>query len=48
MKNTHAKTHSNYTAEIVQIFRISKDGEADNFSKVVKFVASIHPKSAFN
>ncbi|XP_020239464.1 poly [ADP-ribose] polymerase 2 [Cajanus cajan] len=33
MKNTHAKTHSNYTVEIVQIFRTSKEGEAERFRK---------------
>ncbi|CAI8603764.1 unnamed protein product [Vicia faba] len=33
MKNTHAETHSNYTAEIVQIFRTSKEGEVDRFRK---------------
>ncbi|XP_045833755.1 poly [ADP-ribose] polymerase 2 [Trifolium pratense] len=33
MKNTHAKTHSNYTVEIVQIFRTSKEGETERFRK---------------
>ncbi|KAL2323662.1 hypothetical protein Fmac_028041 [Flemingia macrophylla] len=33
MKNTHAKTHSNYTVEVVHIFRISKEGEAERFKK---------------
>ncbi|KAK2403591.1 poly(ADP-ribose) polymerase [Trifolium repens] len=33
MKNTHAETHSNYTVEIVQIFRTSKEGEAERFRK---------------
>ncbi|CAI9288697.1 unnamed protein product [Lactuca saligna] len=33
MKNTHAKTHSDYSVEIVQIFRASRHGEADRFSK---------------
>lgn len=33
MKNTHAKTHSNYTVEIVQIFRTLKEGEAERFRK---------------
>ncbi|RDX77038.1 Poly [ADP-ribose] polymerase 2, partial [Mucuna pruriens] len=32
-KNTHAKTHSNYTVEIVQIFRTSREGEAERFKK---------------
>lgn len=34
MKNTHAETHSNYTVEIVQIFRTMKEGEAERFRKV--------------
>ncbi|XP_071721412.1 poly [ADP-ribose] polymerase 2 [Rutidosis leptorrhynchoides] len=33
MRNTHAKTHSDYTVEIVQIFRTSRHGETDRFSK---------------
>ncbi|KAL1331687.1 hypothetical protein HN51_048941 [Arachis hypogaea] len=33
MKNTHAETHSNYSVEIVQIFRTSKEGEAERFKK---------------
>ncbi|GAU43747.1 hypothetical protein TSUD_36410 [Trifolium subterraneum] len=33
MKNTHAETHSNYTVQIVQIFRTSKKGEAERFRK---------------
>lgn len=33
MKNTHAKTHSNYTVEIVQILRVSREGEAERFKK---------------
>lgn len=33
MKNTHAKTHSDYSVEIVQIFRTSRHGEADRFRK---------------
>ncbi|KAK7344424.1 hypothetical protein VNO77_13999 [Canavalia gladiata] len=32
-KNTHAETHSNYTVEIVQIFRTSREGEAERFRK---------------
>lgn len=34
MQNTHAKTHSGYTVDIVQIFRISRQGENDRFEKV--------------
>ncbi|KAF3324695.1 poly [Carex littledalei] len=33
LKNTHAKTHSNYTVDIVQIFRVSRDGEDDHFKE---------------
>ncbi|KAE9611821.1 putative NAD(+) ADP-ribosyltransferase transcription regulator SAP family [Lupinus albus] len=33
MKNTHAETHSNYTVEIVQIFNVSREGEAERFKK---------------
>lgn len=33
MKNTHAKTHSNYAVDIVQIFRVSREGEAERFGK---------------
>ncbi|XP_058076901.1 poly [ADP-ribose] polymerase 2 isoform X2 [Magnolia sinica] len=33
MKNTHAKTHSNYTVDIVQIFKASREVEAERFRK---------------
>ncbi|CAL5425981.1 unnamed protein product [Camellia sinensis] len=33
MKNTHAKTHSNYAVDIVQIFRVSREGETERFRK---------------
>ncbi|KAM6558354.1 hypothetical protein CsatA_027593 [Cannabis sativa] len=33
MQNTHAKTHSNYTVDIVHLFRVSRDDEVDRFSK---------------
>ncbi|CAN6561529.1 unnamed protein product [Malus baccata var. baccata] len=33
MRNTHAKRHSTYTVDIVQIFRTSKDGEVERFRK---------------
>ncbi|GAA0148454.1 DNA metabolism protein [Lithospermum erythrorhizon] len=33
MKNTHARTHSDYAVNIVQIFKISKEGEAERFTK---------------
>lgn len=34
MQNTHAKTHSDYTVDIVQIFKVSKHGENERFQKV--------------
>ncbi|XP_043700475.1 poly [ADP-ribose] polymerase 2-like [Telopea speciosissima] len=33
MQNTHAKTHSNYTVDIVQLFRVSREGEEERFRK---------------
>ncbi|KAJ8444030.1 hypothetical protein Cgig2_020876 [Carnegiea gigantea] len=33
LKNTHAKTHSSYTVDIVQIFRVSREGEDRRFKK---------------
>ncbi|KAF9604763.1 hypothetical protein IFM89_010265 [Coptis chinensis] len=33
MQNTHAKTHSDYTVEIVQIFRVYRPGESERFRK---------------
>ncbi|XP_030543276.1 poly [ADP-ribose] polymerase 2 isoform X2 [Rhodamnia argentea] len=33
MHNTHAKTHSSYTVDIVQIFRVSREVETELFSK---------------
>ncbi|TQE00348.1 hypothetical protein C1H46_014075 [Malus baccata] len=33
MRNTHAKRHSTYTVDIVQIFRTSKEGEVERFRK---------------
>ncbi|XP_021839258.2 poly [ADP-ribose] polymerase 2 isoform X2 [Spinacia oleracea] len=32
-KNTHAKTHSNYTVDINQVFRVSRGGENEQFKK---------------
>ncbi|KAM0024279.1 putative NAD(+) ADP-ribosyltransferase [Helianthus debilis subsp. tardiflorus] len=46
MKNTHAKTHTNYSVEIVQIFRTPRHGETDHFSKVLKIYSYIL-KSSF-
>ncbi|BBH10456.1 polyADP-ribose polymerase [Prunus dulcis] len=33
LHNTHAKTHSNYAVDIIQIFRASKEGEVERFRK---------------
>ncbi|PKA48937.1 Poly [ADP-ribose] polymerase 2 [Apostasia shenzhenica] len=33
MQNTHAETHSNYTVDIVQLFRVSRHGEGERFKK---------------
>ncbi|KAK1278526.1 Poly [ADP-ribose] polymerase 2-A [Acorus gramineus] len=33
VQNTHAKTHSDYTVEIEQVFRVSKQGEMERFKK---------------
>ncbi|XP_058200104.1 poly [ADP-ribose] polymerase 2 [Rhododendron vialii] len=33
VKNTHAKTHSGYGVNIVQIFRVSREGEEERFRK---------------
>ncbi|RZC53061.1 hypothetical protein C5167_011914 [Papaver somniferum] len=33
MKNTHAKTHSSYTVDIVQLFRVSRKCEDERFRK---------------
>ncbi|PIA61333.1 hypothetical protein AQUCO_00300703v1 [Aquilegia coerulea] len=33
MHNTHAKTHSNFSVDIVQIFRLSRQGESERFKK---------------
>ncbi|KAL0371463.1 UNVERIFIED_CONTAM: Poly [ADP-ribose] polymerase 2 [Sesamum angustifolium] len=32
-KNTHAKTHSSYEVKIIQIFKVSREGEAERFEK---------------
>ncbi|KAL6564174.1 Poly [ADP-ribose] polymerase 2 [Orobanche minor] len=32
-RNTHAKTHSNYDVDIIQIFKVSREGEAEKFEK---------------
>ncbi|XP_051118900.1 poly [ADP-ribose] polymerase 2 [Andrographis paniculata] len=32
-KNTHAKTHSSYKVDIVQLFRVSRENEAERFEK---------------
>ncbi|GAV66962.1 PARP domain-containing protein/SAP domain-containing protein/PARP_reg domain-containing protein/WGR domain-containing protein [Cephalotus follicularis] len=33
MQNTHAKTHSSYVVDIVQIFKVAREGEIERFSK---------------
>ncbi|CAN6467702.1 unnamed protein product [Victoria cruziana] len=33
MKNTHAKTHENYTVDIVQIFKVCREDENERFEK---------------
>ncbi|KAL9247153.1 hypothetical protein vseg_020616 [Gypsophila vaccaria] len=33
MKNTHAKTHSGYTVEIVQVFKVSREAEHERFKQ---------------
>ncbi|XP_008244417.1 PREDICTED: poly [ADP-ribose] polymerase 2-like [Prunus mume] len=33
LHNTHAKTHSNYAVDIIQIFRASKEAEVERFRK---------------
>ncbi|WCJ22229.1 Poly [ADP-ribose] polymerase 2 [Euphorbia peplus] len=33
MRNTHAKTHSQYTVDIVQIFKVSRKDEGERFTK---------------
>ncbi|KAI5311120.1 hypothetical protein L3X38_045587 [Prunus dulcis] len=33
LHNTHAKTHSNYAVDIIQIFHASKEGEVERFRK---------------
>lgn len=35
MQNTHAKTHSGYVVDIVQIFKVDKVGEDERFKKVI-------------
>ncbi|XP_074268580.1 poly [ADP-ribose] polymerase 2-like [Silene latifolia] len=35
MKNTHAKTHSGYTVEIVQVFKVSREAEHERFKPFV-------------
>lgn len=32
-KNTHAKTHSSYDVNIIQIFKVSREGESKQFEK---------------
>lgn len=37
MRNTHAKTHSCYTVDIEQIFKVTREGEIERFGKVSPF-----------
>ncbi|KAL1558385.1 Poly [ADP-ribose] polymerase 2 [Salvia divinorum] len=32
-KNTHAKTHSSFDVDIIQIFKVSREGESEQFQK---------------
>jgi ABC-type transport system involved in Fe-S cluster assembly fused permease/ATPase subunit len=34
LMNTHGKTHSGYTVDIVQIFKVFRHGETERFEKV--------------
>lgn len=38
MRNTHAKSHSNYAVDIVQIFKVSRQGEPDRFRQVKNMI----------
>ncbi|XP_039012015.1 poly [ADP-ribose] polymerase 2-like [Hibiscus syriacus] len=33
IQNTHAKTHSNYTVDVVQIFKVTREDEIERFKK---------------
>ncbi|XP_050109770.1 poly [ADP-ribose] polymerase 2-like [Malus sylvestris] len=46
LHNTHAKTHSSYTVDIVQIFRTSKEGEVERFDLREAFHKMFHPSIA--
>ncbi|KAB1202320.1 Poly [ADP-ribose] polymerase 2 [Morella rubra] len=46
MQNTHAKTHSNYKVDINQIFRVSREGEAERFKKWQMIGLRIAPPEA--
>ncbi|KAM2672611.1 hypothetical protein EV1_008278 [Malus domestica] len=48
LHNTHAKTHSSYTVDIVQIFRTSKEGEVERFDLREAFHKMFHPSIADN
>jgi hypothetical protein len=40
--NTHEETHSGYTVDIVQIFKMSRHGETERFQKVRIFLIYLH------
>lgn len=33
VKNTHGRTHNDYTYEVVEVFQVKRDGEDDRFQK---------------
>lgn len=41
--NTHAKTHSNYTVDIVRIFKVARLGEIERFKKVTSMSYLTNP-----
>jgi hypothetical protein len=41
LRNTHGKTHSGYTVDIVHIFKVSRHGETERFQKVRYFCSVI-------
>jgi hypothetical protein len=42
LMNTHEETHSGYTVDIVQIFKMSRHGETERFQKVRIFLIYLH------
>ena len=33
LQNTHAPTHTNYTLELIDLFRVQREGEAERYKK---------------